>query len=163
MEAILKFLSLTPEQARVVGTWAIVIVVTLDVIASSDDVPFNTPREWLLWLTQWKSLGLWSKAKRKAAREAGRKWSLLLPVNYLPMTGAGIPFMCAVLVGHFFHPGFDPLIGPGGFVGLVVCLAVAIAVSVVTYFTKPGSGERVVFLVAVAGLVCGVLVWPLSG
>lgn|GEM_PF-5714224 len=161
MEAIL-LPSLTPEQARIVGTWAIVLLVALDVIASSDQVPFNTPRDWLLWLTQWKSLGLWNKAKRKAVIKAGRKWAPLVPVNYLPMTGAGIPFMIAALVGHFFHPGIGPLIGPGGFLGLGLCLAVAMALSVVTYFTNKGKGERMLFGITVAGLFFGILVWPVS-
>lgn len=162
METIL-LLSLTPEQARIVGTWAIVLLVVLDVIASSDQVPFNTPRDWLLWLTQWKSARLWSKAERKTAKKDGRKWAPLVPMNYLPMTGAGIPFMVAALVGHFFHPGIGPLIGPGGFVGLGLSLAVAIALSVVTFFTNKAKGERVLFGITVAGLFFGIVVWPVSG
>ena len=162
MDAILQ-LSLTPEQARVVGAWALVLVVTLDLLASSDDVPFNTPRDWLLWLSQWKSLGLWRKERRTAARKGGRRWAPFSPLHYLPMTGAGVPFMCAALVGHFFHPGLGPLSGTGGFVGLNICLGAAAALSVVTYFTKPGTGERMLLLVVAAGLVLGALVWPVPG
>lgn len=161
MEAIL-YISLTPEQARIVGAWAIVLVLALDLIASSDNVPFNTPRDWLLWLTQWKSLWLWSEVKRRAVREVGWKWAPRMPLNYLPMTGAGIPFMFAALLGHFFHPGLGPLIGPGGFVGLGVCLIAAITISVVTYFIKFFKGEHMVFWIALAGFVFGVLIWPVS-
>jgi hypothetical protein len=162
MDAILH-LSLTPEQARVVGAWALVLVVILDLLASSDDVPFNTPRDWLLWLSQWKSLGLWCKERRRAATKGGRRWAPFSPLHYLPVTGAGVPFMCAVLVGHFFHPGLGPLLGPGGFVGLASCLGAAAVLSAVTYFTKPGTGQRLLFVVALVGVVWGALAWPVRG
>jgi hypothetical protein len=162
MDAIL-FLSLTQGQARVVGAWALLLIVALDLLASSDDVPFNTPRDWLLWLSQWKSLWLWRETNRRRAREAGRRWAPFSPVNYLPLTGAGIPFMCAALLGHFFHPDLDPLIGRGGFVGLGLCLAGGAVLSLVTYFTKPGTGQRTVFLVALVGLIWGAVVWPVQG
>lgn len=159
----LALLSLSPEQARVVGWWAIVLVIALDLLASSDNVPFNTPRDWLLYLTQWKSLGLWKREVREKVKIYGRRWARFIPFNYVPMTGAIVPFMFAVLIGHFFHPGLDPLIGPGGFTGMGISLAIGLAVSVLTYFKKLGMGRDIVFAVAAVGLVCGVLIWPVSG
>ena len=155
-------LSLSPEQARAVGGWALLGVVVLDVLASSDEVPFNTPRDWLLWLTQWRSLGLWSKQNRDMVRRARRHWAPFLPINYLPLTGAAVPFMCAALIGHFFHPGLEPVIGPGGFAGLGISLVAALSLSVATYFWKPG-GSTAVFWIALGGLVGGAIVWPVTG
>ena len=85
-----------------------------------------------------------------------------MPLNYLPLTGAFIPFMCAVLLGHFFHPGLEPVVGPGGLVGLWISLAMGLVWSMFTYFLRVGWGAKIVFLIAVSGLVCGVLVWPVS-
>ena len=161
MEA-LDFLSLTPEQARSVGGLAILLVGALDLLASSDNVPFNTPRDWLLWLTQWRSAGYWDAASRARAAKAGRRWSRYAPFNYLPITGAIVPFIMAVLVGHFFHPGFGPVLGPGGFVELAICLALGVGVSVFTYFRLLGPGRTMVFGLVVSGLICGVAIWPVS-
>jgi hypothetical protein len=153
-------LSLSPEQARTVGVWALLLLITLDLLASADEVPFNSPRDWVLWLTQWRSRGLWKEQNRQTLARAGRRRAAFLPLNYLPLTGAWVPFMCAVLLGHFFHPGLGPLVGPGGFLGLGISLGMALAISVATYFARLGVGPRVVFWLVPAGLVCGVVVWP---
>lgn len=162
MDAI-AFLSLTPIQAQTVGFYAIVIIVMLDLIASSDLVPLNTPRDWILWLTQWKSLGLWNPSAREKVKRFGRTSSRYNPFNYLPVTGAFIPFMLAVLIGHFFHPGLDPFIGPGGFAGMGITVAIGVVVAVMTYFDCLGQGRIIIFAISAAGLVCGALVWPVSG
>ena len=81
MNDVLTALSLTPRQAEWIGATALVVIVLLDVFASGDDVPGNTPREWLLRLTQWGS-----------------------PFKWLWITGALVPFGLGCLAGHFFYP-----------------------------------------------------------
>ncbi len=152
--------TLSPEQSGAVGVLALLVIVILDVLSAADDVPFNSPRDWLLWLTQWRSLGLWRRSNRKRVRGAGKNRLLWVPFHYFPLTGAFVPFMVAVLLGHFFHPGLDPVLGPGGLTGLGISLGVGLALSVYTYFSASGFGRRNVFLITIGGLMCGAMLWP---
>ena len=161
---VFEILSLTTDQARVVGATALVVIFVLDVLASADDVAGNTPREWIIRLTQWRSLWFWNAANQQRAKEAG-EWNVwLVPLNYLPMTGAVVPFLCAALIGHFFHPWSTPPIDLGwwglGSIGLLCG-----AVSVVTFFMggeEEKRGERLVAWIAALGLVAGVFLWPVA-
>ena len=134
------WLLLTPEEAAVIAAVALVLIIVLDVYASEDNVPNNTPRELVLRLAKWKS----SRA-------------------YFPITGAFVPFGVATLVGHFFHPWSDS--GPMGndFPGLGAILAIAVLLSVVTWvFDRHIPGKKWVVGLALLGLVAGVVLWPVS-
>ncbi len=159
----LGFLSLTPEDARVVGTVAIVIFLVLDVLASQDDVPGNTPREWLVRLMLWRSLGFWNTDNRAKARASGGVSPLLVPFQYLPMTGAPVPFLFVALVGHFFHPWSSPPVEVGDW-GLVLVLGLGFAIGVATYVSgaKRRRGELLVVWIAAAGLAAGMFLWPVG-
>ena len=119
VDLFLDLINLSPGEAKVVGATALVAVVVTDLLASADSVDGNTPRDWLVWLTQWKSEALWRSSVRKGwSRE--RVWARRFPLNYLPLCGAAFPYLLGVLLGHFFHPGLEPLLGPGGTTGLVI-------------------------------------------
>ncbi len=131
-------LLLSPEAASQIGAVFLVLIVILDVYASDDNIPNNTPRELLLRLTKWKS----SRA-------------------YLPITGAFAPFVVAAVVGHLFHPWSD--VGPLGndFPGLGVLLGIAGLLAIVTWVLDPQiSGKKWVVGLALLGLVAGVVLWP---
>lgn len=133
----MEFLSLDPDDARTVGALVLLGILLLDLVASVDEVPGNTPREWIIRLTQWKS-----------------RW------KFLPLTGAIIPFMFGVLVGHFFHPWEQPPLGIDGYLGLAMVFVMGGLVSWTTYYRPSGRGVPPVFLIAVLGGVAGLFLWP---
>ena len=158
---LLAALSLTPEQAQWIGATALVVVVVLDIVASGDDLPENTPREWLLRLTQWRSRSFWRRENRRQAWAAGQWRQLLVPFNWLPMSGAIVAYAIACLLGHFFHPWPRPPLSVDGFLGLGVAAAMGVVISVVTFFRPFGiRGERWTPTIALVGLAVGVFLWP---
>ena len=78
------WLLLSPDAAATIAACFLVLIIILDVYASGDAIPNNTPRELALKLAKWKS------SRR-----------------YVPLTGAFAPFAIGTLVGHFF-----PIHGP---------------------------------------------------
>lgn len=159
VNTIIDVLSLSPGQARTVGVWAFLAVVALDLAASADNIPLNTPRDWIVSLTQWRSHGLWSGADPTAELSI---WQRLMPFNYLPMTGAAVPFAFGTLAGHFFHPDIGILVGPGGLRGLLIVSVLAALVSVATYYGRSGRGPNAVFPLATVGLIAGGALWPVG-
>jgi hypothetical protein len=139
VSGIIAALSLSTEQARLIGGYALGVLVVLDAFASTDTVPHNSPRDFIVWLAQWR----------------GPRW--------LPLTGAWVPFMVAALIGHFFHPGWGALRGAGGFPGLGLCAIIAGVLSIASSFTPGKIGSRTVSLIALAGILCGVTLWPVGG
>lgn len=160
---MLAALSLSPGAAAWIGGMALVLIVALDVFASGDDVEGNTPREWLLRLTQWRSMGFWDRQNREAAKAAGSWNAWLAPFNAVPITGAIVPFGLACVTGHFFHPWSAPPLGIAGFRGLFLATGLGLAFSFVTYTGPFGiRGERLTPIAALLGLVAGVLLWPVG-
>lgn len=138
MTDLMSLLSLSPNQARSWAGAAFVALFVLDILASEDDVPGNTPREWLLRMTRWRS-----------------------PTKWLPLTGAAIPFAFGGLIGHFFHPWIGAPVGVAGSQGMFAFLVIGAGVSVLTYFRPGRRGARhPVFFIAVLGLATTVLLWP---
>ncbi len=134
------WLLLTPEAAAAIAAVFLVLIIILDVYASGDEIPNNTPRELLLKLAKWKSSRL-----------------------YLPITGAFAPFAIAAMVGHFFHPW--PPVGPLGadFPGLGAVLGIGVVLAIVTWIFDPQiDGKKWVVPLAVLGLVAGVVLWPVG-
>lgn len=135
---LLTALALTPGQARFVGALALFLIVALDVFASGDDVPGNTPREWLRRLTQSRS-----------------------PLKWI--TGALVPFSLGCLTGHFFHPWPDSPLGIAGFLGLGLAAVLGLAFSALTgYRSSRIRSGALVFVAALLGIVAGVLLWPVK-
>ena len=132
------WLLLTPAAAAVIAAVALVLLIILDVYASGDEIPNNTPRELILKLAKWK----------------GRR---------VPITGAFAPFVVAALVGHFFHPWSD--VGPLGddFPGLGSVVGVAVVLAIMTWvFDARIEGKKWVVGLALLGLVAGVVLWPVG-
>ena len=132
------WLLLTPEAAAGIAAFFLVLIIILDVYASEDEIPNNTPRELILKLTKWKG-------------------------SRLPFTGAFAPFAVAALVGHFFHPWRD--VGPLGddFPGLGAVLGVAGVLAIMTWFFDPQiEGKKWVVGIALLGLIAGVVLWPVG-
>ncbi len=134
------WLLLTPEAAAAIAAFFLVLIIILDVYASGDEIPNNTPRELLLKLAKWKS------SRR-----------------YIPITGAFTPFAIGALVGHFFHP-WDA-VGPLGvdFPGLGAVLGIALVLAIMTWILDPRiDGKKWVVPLAVLGLAAGVVLWPVG-
>lgn len=159
MNSLIDVLALSPNQALAVGVWAFLGVVALDLAASTDNVPHNTPRDWIISMTQWRSRRLWPWAKHN---DAVSIWQRLMPFNYGPFSGAAVPFAFGALVGHFFHPGLEPWRQdhPSG---LAIVSGLAATVSVLGYFGRLGKAANTVFVLAATGLVAGAVLWPVNG
>jgi hypothetical protein len=130
-----SLLSLSPATARIVAASALVILFVLDVIASGDDTPGNTPRELVLKLSQ---------GRRRA------------------FCGAAVPFMVGVLIGHFFHPwGEKPF--DWGWANLLLVLVLGALLGFLHGWKVPIAGPRGARRcgwLGLAGVAAGVLVWP---
>jgi len=134
------WLLLTPEAAAQIAAFFLVLFIIIDLYASDDKIPGNTPRELLLRLAKWKS------SRR-----------------YVPLTGAFAPFGVEALVGHFFHPWSG--VGPFGsdFPGLLAILGVGGLLAYLTWrFESPIKGGKWVVRIALLGLVAGAVLWPVG-
>lgn len=130
------FLLLTPKAAGAIAAGVLMLFIALDVYASSDEVPGNTPREVTVAWTRW----------------VGRLW-------FVPLTGAPVPFGLGVLLGHWFHPGATPHFAQG-FAGLGVILGMAVALSVLTGLAGMKVDRSRAWLVLLLGVVSGPMLWP---
>ena len=143
-------MDLPPDAIGAIAAFFLVLLVVLDVYASLDDTPGNTPRQIIVHWAGW-----------------GRT------LMGIPLTGAPIPFCLGVLLGHWFHPGdFPDLVG--GMKGLLVLLTVAVALSLVFGILAsrgPETGQGRSFewgssrwsgRLAAFGIVAGALIWPVS-
>ena len=134
------WLLLTPGQAAGWAAFFLVLLIILDLYAKGDKIADNTPRELILKLAKWRT-----------------------SPGYLPFTGAFAPFAVAVLVGHFFHPWSGA--GPLGdeFPGLWAVLIMAFALAFLTGVFDPQiEGKKRVFVIAILGLIAGVVFWPVG-
>lgn len=155
VDAIIDWLSLEAHESAVVVLCAVLVLYAFDLIAAIDGVPGNTPREWVLRLAGWSGAG------RPVSRTQGRTW-----LRWVPVTGAVVPFMLGVLLGHFFHPaGWRPALGESLASGLGWVALMALVVGATTrWWAGRGSrlGPRGGTALVLWGVIAGAVLWPVG-
>lgn len=147
--SLFELFSISPRVAGIVAASALTALVVLDIYATGDRTPHNTPRQIVVGWTAW----------------SGRIFGI-------PLTGAPIPFVLGVLLGHWFHPGNAPRI-TCGFAGLAVVAGIAVILTVATGVlgtADRSDGDRTVGWqsarwsgpLAAVGTLAGVLFWPVG-
>lgn len=162
VDMILDALKLQPSESAGVAMIALLVLYTLDGVTSTDDVPGNTPREWILRIAGWRSRGFWRRDNRERARAAGEWGAAFAVAQLLPLTGAIVPFMAGVLLGHFFHPaGLVPPVESG----LAWISGLALTIGVGTWWQarrQQRVGAEAGAALVLVGIICGMVLWPVG-